>query len=277
MRVNETPFLAARLDYGQLILGAPDLAQEVGRVLTRRCFAGLQRVRGRRPNRITRSVPVSADEIARQLLHAANDACTVDSAPRGWTRATAVVENGGGVTHGRRSMRRMAYLVLPVVRRQLDDVLRGIWDLARLLGAEAGFVAVDTSFERAEEVALGAMRRTRGRDWVSARRYRERQLREHRQDQITTELAGVEWGTFLGVGHLAAVSLDDVRRSGVFTRVELLTPALGYLQVTADPADDLTEQFEAELIAARLVLAPILMSDSLPSMTADVGAVTDHP
>jgi len=157
----------------------------------------------------------------------------------------------------------MAYLVLPMVRRRLADVLDGIQDLARLLHTEAGFIAIDTSFERAEEVALGAMRRTRGREWLSMQRYRKRQLREQVQERITTELAGVEWGTFLDRGHLTRLDLEDLRQSGMFARVERLTPRLAYLQVTRNPMDDLTERFERNLIAARRALSPVLMDQAV--------------
>ncbi len=272
MRLNETPFLVARLDHSSVLLNEPDLANEVGRVLTRPWFARLGRVRGRRPNRITKSLPVSAEEIAGHLGHPANDACTLDSAPNGWARASAVVENGVGLTR-----RPIAYVVLPIVRRQLEDVVQGICDLARLLGAEAGFVALDRSFERGEEVALGAMRRTRGREWLSMQRYRERQLREHGRDRITTEIAGVEWGTFLGAGHLGAVNLGDVRRSGAFARVKRLGPRLAYLQITNDPLDDLTEAFEKKLVAARHVLAPILMGQAVVSSPPPCGSGDGTP
>jgi hypothetical protein len=50
-----------------------------------------------------------------------------------------------------------------------------------------------------------------------------------------------------------------VQSSGAFDRVVLVSPRLAYLQITKDPADDLRDDFEAKLQAARKVLTPILM------------------
>ncbi|HEY0252366.1 MAG TPA: hypothetical protein VGC41_12615, partial [Kofleriaceae bacterium] len=87
----------------------------------------------------------------------------------------------------------------------------------------------------------------RGRDWHA--------------DQIATELSGVEWGTFLGPGHVARVDLEVLRASGTFDRVVELVPGrLGYLQVTADPTDDLEAAIEAKLIAARHAVSTILLA-----------------
>jgi len=72
----------------------------------------------------------------------------------------------------------------------------------------------------------------------------------------------VEWGTFLGPRHLARLDLGTVKASGAFARVVELDEGLAYLQVSEDPAEDLTEGFEGKLVAARAVLAPVLMDMS---------------
>ena len=80
--------------------------------------------------------------------------------------------------------------------------------------------------------------------------------------QIATVLSGIEWGTFLGPEHLAAgrVDLPALRASGAFDRiVEVLPGRLAYLQVTANPADDLEAGIETNLIAARLAVSTIIM------------------
>ncbi len=73
----------------------------------------------------------------------------------------------------------------------------------------------------------------------------------------------MEWGTFLGPGHLARLDLGQVRASGAFARVvELAAGQLVYLQVSEDPTEDLTEGVEAKLQEARRALAPVLMDVS---------------
>ena len=54
-----------------------------------------------------------------------------------------------------------------------------------------------------------------------------------------------EWGMLLGPGHLERVSLDVLRSSGVFSRViEMVPGRLAFLQVTPDPLNDLSDEFE---------------------------------
>lgn len=100
---------------------------------------------------------------------------------------------------------------------------------------------------------------TEGAPGLGPQRFRERRGRGHYDDRLVAELAGVEWGTFLGPGHLARLDLDQVRASGAFACIREVTPQLAYLQVSDDPADDLTEGLETKLQAARRALAPLLM------------------
>src|SRR5262249_35034935 len=126
--------------------------------------------------------------------------------------------------------------------------------LARIVRAAAGFIALEPKLGFAQEVALGGFR-PRERAGVSEQRFRERRGRSWHDDRLATELAGVEWGTFLGPGHLARLDVGQVRAPGAFARVIEITPQLAYLQVSENPTDDLTEGFEAKLQAARHALA----------------------
>jgi len=58
---------------------------------------------------------------------------------------------------------------------------------------------------------------------------------------------------------LPRIDAGALRASGVFARVVELSPALVFLQLTADPADALAHDFDARLEPARAVLAPLLM------------------
>jgi uncharacterized membrane protein len=70
-----------------------------------------------------------------------------------------------------------------------------------------------------------------------------------------------------GVCDLArTVRAAALRASGAFARVVAVAPQLVYLQVSEDPTEDLTEGFEAKLVAARWALAPLLMDMSAIEM-----------
>jgi len=89
---------------------------------------------------------------------------------------------------------------------------------------------------------------------------REREARYRKRELRGTHLSGPEWGTFLGAQHLAKLDLEAVRGSGAFARiVEVAHGRLAFLQVTTDPEDDLRDDFEDKLVAARAALAPIAM------------------
>ena len=159
----------------------------------------------------------------------------------------------------------MAYVSIPHSSASLEALIAGFCDLAGALDAAAGYVAIEPGYSRAHEVAIGC-RRPRERAGLSEQRFRERRGRDWKDDFIHMYVSGIEWMTVLGPGHLAALAnagldLEELRGKGVFHRViEVVPRQLVFLQITADPADDLTEGFEQKLIAARAVLAPIMMN-----------------
>jgi hypothetical protein len=133
--------------------------------------------------------------------------------------------------------------------------------LADALDTGAGFIAAEPTYNLAQNTALGGSL-PKARVGLSDQRRRERRARDWHQWQRHNELAGPEWGTFLGAEHLARLDLERVRDSGAFERVVLISPGLAFLQITKDPGDDLTEVFEAKLQRARRALAPIMMDIS---------------
>jgi hypothetical protein len=158
-----------------------------------------------------------------------------------------------------------AVIALPLVAAALEAVIGSACDLAAALSAATGFIALEPRYGLAHSAALGGSR-PKERVGLSTQRFRERRGRDRYEDRLVAEFAAVEWGTFLGPGHLPKINLDDLRRSGAFARVIENTPALVYLQVTEDPMDDLTEGFENKLVAARRALAPLLMDVSTISL-----------
>ena len=263
--MTDAATLAVRLDYGDALTGAPAAARAVADVLARPCFAELSRLSARRKDRWSKHVKPSVELIAAYLADSSNDAISMDTKRGAELVAGAEVENGVGRDAAPVFETRLqAYLAIPYVARDLEAVVAGVCDLAAALHAAAGFIALEPSYGLAHRAAVAASR-PKERTGLSEQRFRERRARLRYADRIGTELAGVEWGTFLGPGHLERVDLGELRRSGAFERVVEVSPRLAYLQVSDDPEDDLTEGFEAKLIAARLALAAI---------TTDVSALS---
>ena len=260
-------WLAIRLNFGLRLVESPAEARAVGDVLVRPCFAALSRLSGRRKDRWSRHGKPSADAIAGYLTDPALDAITLETKRGPEITATAEVENG--VRERGPSVpaetRHPAMITIPYVAAELEAVISAACDLARTVHAATGYIALEPKFGWAHEVALGGSR-PRERMGLSEQRFRERRGRSWYDDQLATELAGVEWGLFLGPGHLAGVDLAALRASGAFARVLEVTPMLAYLQISEDPAEDLTDGFEAKLAAARRALAPVLMDVSEVSL-----------
>ncbi|TMQ12954.1 MAG: hypothetical protein E6J91_19925 [Deltaproteobacteria bacterium] len=262
----ESPSLAIRLDYGAGVAGEPRAAREIAEILMRPCFAALSRLSARRKDRWSKHAKPSVESIATYLADATNDAISMDTKRGQDLVASAEVENGVGRDAAPIVATRLqAYAAIPYVAESLEAVVTGVRDLASALGAAAGFISLEPSYGLAHRAAVAASR-PKERTGIGEQRFRERRARLRYSDRIGTELAGVDWGTFLGPGHLERVDLGELRRSGAFARVVEVSPKLGYLQISNDPLDDLTDGFEARLALARRALAPLLMDVSSISM-----------
>lgn len=263
--------LAVRLDYGDALVGAPDAARAVAEVLVRPCFVELSRLSARRKDRWSKHVKPSVDQVAEYLADASNDAISMDTKRGGVLVAGAEVENGVGRDSARVFATRLqAYVAIPFVAAESEAVIAGLCDFAAALHATSGFVTLEPSYGLAHRAAVAASR-PKERPGLSEQRFRERRARSRYADRIGTELAGVEWGTFLGRGHLLRVDLGELRRSGAFARIVEVSskegsPKLAFLQISDDPRDDLTDAFEAKLVAARRALAAITMDVSAISL-----------
>jgi hypothetical protein len=92
-------------------------------------------------------------------------------------------------------------------------------------------------------------------------------VRDYKNELIGTHLAGVEWGTFLGPGHLERIDVAALRSSGAFERVVQVTRSLVFLQLTANPEDDLSPDIEPKLSRARELLRSLLLdTGDLPKL-----------
>ena len=257
-----TPSLAVRLDYGAALAGEPAIAREVAAILMRPCFAALSRLSARHKDRWSKHAKPSTESIASYLADASNDAVSLDTKRGQELVASAELENGVGREAAPVPATRLqAYLAIPYVADDLKAVVMGILDLAAVLQAAGGFIALEPNYGLAHRAAIAASR-PKERNGLSEQRFRERRARLRYADRISKELAGVEWGTVLGPGHLEHLDLGELRRSGAFARVVDVAPKLAYLQVSDEPMEDFTIAFEAKLVNARRALAPVLMDVS---------------
>lgn len=257
-----TPSLAIRIEHGLRLIESPAAAKAVAEILVRPCFSELARLSGRHKDRWSRHTKPTADAVLGYLTDSSFDAAAFDT-PRGREiAASAEVENGVRVREMAVPQTRYSIVVaMPLVATELTLVVDSVCELAAAVHAAAGYIALEPRYGLAHKVAIPGSR-PHERVGLSEQRFRERRGRGRYEDRIVAELAGIEWGTFLGAGHLPRIDLEEVRRSGTFTRVDLITPELAYLQVTEDPMDDLSEGFESRLIAARRALASLLMDVS---------------
>lgn len=255
--------LAVRYDFAAVLVDDEARRRRVAEILARPCFHELDRVSAHRGDRWVEHVATSADAIAAILADRRNSAVSLDTGRGCEIVASAEIRNG--TREGLGALPHNGYLAFPTPT-DLDATIAALLELADALDVGAGFIAGEPTYNAGQNVALGGAK-PRPRPGLSTRQAIERRGRDWHYQQRHAELAGPEWGTFLGAAHLARLDLDQVRASDAFYRVELVSPRLAYLQVTANPIDDLRDDFEEKLQAARAALAPILMD--LSDVTLD--------
>ena len=248
--------LTVRFDFAAALVEDAERCRRVAASLMHPCFRDLERVSAHRGDRWVEHAPKMADAIVAILQDPKNSAVTFD------TKRSKELVAGGEIKNGTRELNQGAtrfygYLAFPVPD-DLDTTINALCELADALDTGAGFVTAEPDYAYAEKVALGGFD-PKPRPGLSTRQEIERRGRYQHMWQRHNELAGPEWGTFLGAEHLARLDIEKVRASGAFERVVLVSPRLAYLQLTTNPADDLRDNFEPKLQAAREVLAPILM------------------
>lgn len=262
MTANTTAAWAIHFDFGTRLVEDSAAARASAEILCRPCFRGFERLFGYALT-LTRPVPPDVESVVAYLSDPNFDAIYMDANQRSGRGALCELPNGVETWEKPAvPMQYTAAIAIPYVAREIDEVVRAACDLAACLRAVGGYIAIEPEFSWAWDVALGGFS-PRDRAGLSRQRRFERDLRPRHQERIATELAVLEWGTFLGPGHLARIDLDVVRRSGAFAEVTQISSSLAYLQVTPNPTDDLTDSFEARRLDAREAVAPLLMT--LPS------------
>jgi hypothetical protein len=262
-----TSFLAVRLDYGTTISQHREVAGRIAELLTRPALAVFRRVSARRRDRWQGHALANSRTVQDYLSDPSNDSVALDDGRSGELTASAELQSGPGARAGGPGPTRFrAYLAFPLEAGQLEPVLAAVCDLAATLRIAAGFVTVEPTYGLAQRVALGQSI-PKERPGLSEKRIRERRVRDYKSDLIDTRLAGLEWGTFLGPGHLGRVDVGALRKTGAFHRVVEVMPSLVFLQLTANPEDDLSPEIESKLARARETVKSLLLdTDDLPRL-----------
>ncbi len=259
--------LAIRLDHGTTISREPDVAHRVAQILTRPALAALSRVSAREKDRWSKHAPATAETVELYLTNETNDSIALDNGRSGELNASAEIESGPHLNaKALRAVRFIAYLVLPYDAAKLEEVLTAAFNLATAIRATAGFVAVEPTYGLAHRTAIGQSI-PKDRVGLSAQRIAERRVRDFKSEQLESRLAGLEWGTFVGAAVRQKLDLDELRRSGAFSRVAELSPEIAFLQLTASPEDDLAPDAEDRFTPARSLLSSVLVDTSdLPGL-----------
>lgn len=246
---------AVRLDYQRAAQADRALAERVAEILCRPSFDALEVVSGRGIKSNSKYVSRSVDAILQCIRDERYDFVSLQS------KGTELVGCGSlGITSPS-FLPASALLTCSLAHPVVDDVARFLTDvseLADVLDTSAGFVAIEPTTLRAYKLASGASMPD-ARDGLSEERRRGRRARDWKHQQIGTRLPSIEWGMFLGAGHLPRVDIELLRASGAFERVISITPSLAFLRVTANPLDDLSGELERRLSQAREALRPLLM------------------
>jgi hypothetical protein len=249
---------AIHLDFAAALVADADRSRRVAAILMRPCFAGLERLYAHRGDRWVSQTDRSETRIVEVLLDRSNKAASFETKRNREMNASAEIQNG---TQDREETptRFYAELCFPVSPSEVEATVMAVGELAAVLDSSAGFIAVEPSYELAHKLAVGGSKPLM-REQLSRQRAIARRGRDWHYKELATKVSGLEWGTFLGAGHLAQIDLDAVRISGAFERVVSVTPSLAFLQLTAEPRDDLSGEVELRLPRALEAVRPLLMN-----------------
>lgn len=254
------PVLTISLDYPSAPADVANKAKAevVASILMRPCFSALNCLAARKNDATGPRAAPTVVRLAEYILDGANDAISLESCGGTLTASAEIQRFSDPASAPESSRSSAAYFVVPYTAKYLKSIVSSACELAAALEAVSGYIALEPRYAVAYDLASGGGGSLR-RSGVSRQRSRERRGRVRHPERNATELAGVEWGMFLGPGHLRKIDLSALQASGAFARIARITPALAYLQVTATPGDDLSDQFEDHLAPARRALGTLLM------------------
>lgn len=249
--------LGLRLDHRLWPSRSPAAAQAVGEALDHPAFRELRRVAWNRGDRDSKHQPRTAKAVADILLSPDYDSAVLDSGRTGELTATAAIYTGRHVrNYPVENQIIHSYVVVPLDPAHPLEIVEGFALLASALDVLSGCICVERSQSSARTAAFGnAPPLHEVRDFP--RRTKERKAYSWYWEKNETEIAGPEWGLFLGPGHLARVTPDPT----VFPVIR--DAGQGKLVLLSEnPEDALTEAFDAQLEQARRALGSVMMDVS---------------
>ena len=254
-----SPYLGLHLDHRIAPGDDERLASTLAELLARPCFAPLTRVAAQLRDRDPSYQPKHLASITAALQAPAAVAIVLDCGRRDDPCATARIctRRHPRTPHAAAKPPFLASVfVVPAHRADAPAILDAFVELAAMLQAVAGYIAVEPDHDRAHRAALAqSPSREDVRDHY--RRAQERRAHAWYDRAIDAQLAGPEWGIVLGPRHLGRLAPDPacfpVIRDAGAAKLALLS---------ASPADALEPHFERRLDAARQALAPLLMDVS---------------
>lgn len=258
--------LAARFDHAFAPGSSLEAARTLAEILSRPCFVDLRRVSAMRGDRQADFEPKSAETVSRYLVNARNDSVILDGGRGGRIAAKARLDTGltARGDNPARPAPLVSYVIVPLTNADIPGLVDALCGVAVALRAVSGAITAERTFGRAQNFALSV--KSDHSEELAAGETTEGRLKERAAHYfysmgVADRVAAPEWGLFLSEGHLSAVPAEELRRSGAFSAVRVLTesPPLAHLQLTDDPEDALTEGFEGKLGAARRALRPLLM------------------
>lgn len=259
------PFWFCHLRYARSPRDHDDLARRVASLLNVPVMRALRRVAVTINGRETDHGPNSPELVSKHLQNPAGRGAWFDSGrsskleSQGWIETALGYEPDADIVATLR-----AYVVVPYVADEREEVLDVFCDLAEILEAAYGTTSVEPSFDTAHNAAL--VSRPSAADLptytvMTDDRIRYRRTPGFLTNQIHHSIGGPEWGTFLGPGHLARLPPDTLA-SGAFHQVRPLAHGGAFIRLSEDPMDAQTDAILGMVARARAALEPIVIDVS---------------
>lgn len=258
------PTLVLRLEHAVVPGRDPTVAGTMANIMTRPCFAPLQRVAlETHTGRSVGHTGTSAAVIQEYLRDPRCDVVAMDSGRQGDLIAEARLPTGLLLRPSSWAAYPAPMVINIIVPHEPGLAMARIdafCEIARIVRATAGCVSMEGDYRLARRVGIGnstmPAKLVDMQPGLTLRRLAER--RSHDLRKLDREVPSPEWGLFLSRGHLEKVPASALEASGVFHQVRRLSDELLFLQLTDDPADALRPDFDAMLDPVRRVLAPVL-------------------
>jgi hypothetical protein len=245
----------------------PDMARRIAELCTRPCLSALRRVcivvDGPK-HRYKNHLPVTPELVAAYLMdesalyvHLDNGRST-EPVACGW-----FVTNLGFTPDPQFLAPMNSYVIVPYDPETRDDTIATMLAMAETLEAAFGMISLESSYQSAHNAANaggGEMSERGPGKLMTPERLRYRRMPDFRGAFITESIGGPEWGTILGPGHVARLSLDELRRSGAFHEVRELSHGGAFVRLSEDPMDTRSLTIVDMVARGREALAPICMN-----------------